>query len=44
MLDISQSNDSLSIQSRAVVEQGVVLSYFDSAPGSDQESRQAPCP
>jgi diguanylate cyclase (GGDEF)-like protein len=44
MLEISQATDGLWMQTRAVVEQGAVLTYFDCASGPDQESRLARCP
>jgi diguanylate cyclase (GGDEF)-like protein len=44
MLDIVQVNDSLLLQTKAVVEQGAALTCFDSAAGPEYESRQAPCP
>lgn len=44
MLDMSEVKDSLFVQTRAVVRQDAVLSFFDTPLGPDQESRLAPCP
>ena len=44
LFEILQSKSGLALQTRAVVEQGAVLTYFDCAPGPDHESRLAPCP
>jgi diguanylate cyclase (GGDEF)-like protein len=44
MLDLSQADDSLFVQTKAVVRQGAVMNYADSPPGPDHESRLAPCP
>jgi diguanylate cyclase (GGDEF)-like protein len=44
MLDLSQTKDSLFVQTKAVVQQDAVLTYFDTPLGADYESRLAPCP
>ena len=44
MLDVTQTGVQLFLQTRAVVEQGAVFSYFDSPTGPDYESRLIPCP
>jgi diguanylate cyclase (GGDEF)-like protein len=44
MLDIVQAGDSLMTQTKAVVEQGSVMSTFDSAAAADDENRPMPCP
>lgn len=44
MLDVTWADDRLFVQTRAVVEQGAALAWFDSPPGPDYESRLAPCP
>jgi diguanylate cyclase (GGDEF)-like protein len=44
MFEISQAEGVLSMQIRAVVEQGAVRTYFDSETAPDHESRPAPCP
>jgi diguanylate cyclase (GGDEF)-like protein len=44
MLDLSQTRDSLFVQIKAVVQQDVVLSYFDTPSGPDYENRVTPCP
>lgn len=44
MLDVTQTGEQLFLQTRAVVEQGAVFSYFDSPTGPDYESRLIPCP
>ncbi|MDB5758308.1 MAG: hypothetical protein JWM30_1597 [Burkholderia sp.] len=44
MLDITPTGGKLSMQTKAVVEPGAVQTFFDNAPGPDQESRLSPCP
>ena len=44
MLDLSHAGDSLLVQTKAIVEQGVLRAYFDRPPGADEGSQPAPCP
>lgn len=44
MLDVTQAGDRLSVQVRAVAQDGVTLNYFDSHPGADDENPPVPCP
>nr|WP_314628460.1 GGDEF domain-containing protein [uncultured Noviherbaspirillum sp.] len=44
VLDVTQANDSLFVQVKAVAEQHAVRTYFDSVPGTAPESQPAPCP
>ncbi len=44
MLDVTQANGRLYTQATAVIEQDTVRAYFDDAAGTDEASRQEPCP
>ena len=44
MLEVTQAGEKLFLQTRAVVQQGAVISYVDSPSGPDYESRLIPCP
>lgn len=44
MLEVTQAGDRLLLQTRAVVREGAVFSYADSASGPDYESRLIACP
>lgn len=44
MLDVSQTDNSLFVQVKAVAEQDAVRTYFDGMPDTAPESRLVPCP
>lgn len=44
LMGISHSNDTMLMQTRAVVAPGSVQTFFDAEPGAEAGSRLAPCP